>query len=246
MSSGFGHPDGHPSGAKVRVLIVDHSELVRRGIRSLLGEVQAITVVGVASSMSEALDLVRTRRPNVVLLDAGLTADSSFAATSAIVNDPTSNARVIMLSNSPDVEHALGAFAAGVSGYVSRDLCLDEMLAAIDRARRGETSVDPILGARLLLAVSRGPVWPANRPEPLTARESDVIRLLAEGKTNKEIAGGLALALGTVKVHVERIFAKLGASTRSEAAVRAIEFGLVDPPGTLAGRPDSLRESLDS
>ncbi len=244
MSPRSGQPSGTSKKVRVRVLVVDHSDVVRRGIRSLLSEVDTVAVVGDTASASEALDLVRTTRPQLVLLDAGLSAHSAFALSRAIASDPLPHALVVMLSSVEDVEQALEAFAAGVSGYIARDACIEELLAAIDRTLRGETSVDPILGARLLQAVSRGPAALVDRPAPLTTRESDVIRLLAVGKTNKEIASGLTMALGTVKVHIERIFGKLGTSTRSETAVRAIELGLVEPPGRTLDHRETVQEPL--
>lgn len=215
----------------IRVLIVDHSDLVRSGIRAVLGNEATVNVIGEVADAAAAVDAAARDRPDVVLMDGGLPARGGYVATATIRRACPATA-IVMLSSLEDASHALDAFASGAQGYLSRDVNQSDLVAAIQRAAAGETSVDPVLGARLLRALAaRSPA--ANLPEALTRRELDVLRLLASGRSNKEIAGSLVVAVGTVKVHIERILGKLGASNRSEAAIRAIELGIVEPAGEI-------------
>jgi DNA-binding NarL/FixJ family response regulator len=244
-----GRPDGLATASLVRVLIVDHSDLVRYGIRAILADLPRIDVVGQVATAADAIQAVIDLRPDVVLMDSGLPDQGGYTATTEIVARAGALA-IVMLSSFDDAEHALQAFACGANAYISKNTTQAELLATILRTVAGETSVDPILGAKLLQALARSAGAPliTSQPDALTPRELDVLRLLACGRTNKEIAAGLVVAVGTVKVHVERIFGKLGTSTRSEAAVRAIELGIVEPAGdVVAGsRWDVNRESLRS
>lgn len=244
---GSGRPDGRATASSVRVLIIDHSDLVRYGLRAVLADLPQVSVVGQVATAADAIRAVTELRPDVVLMDAGLPDQGGYTATTRIAAGTNAPA-IVMLSSFDDAEHALRAFACGANAYISTDTTQAELLATILRTVRGETSVDPILGAKLLQALARSAAAPSitSQPDALTPRELDVLRLLACGRTNKEIAAGLVIAVGTVKVHVERIFGKLGTSTRSEAAVRAIELGVVEPRGdVVAGsRWDVHRESL--
>ncbi|GAC1666448.1 MAG: response regulator transcription factor [Candidatus Limnocylindrales bacterium] len=214
----------------IRVLVVDHSDVVRRGLREILAEEPSLEVVGTLASGAEAVAACRSLDPDVLIMDAALPDRGGYEASRRIRAE-SSRPAIVMLSSFDDASHALDAFASGANGYLSKDVSRADLVATIHRAATGETSVDPILGARLLQALA-GPSSPtANTPDCLTPRELDVLRLLACGQTNKEIANRLILAVGTVKVHVERIFGKLGTTNRSEAAVRAIELGIVDPSG---------------
>jgi DNA-binding NarL/FixJ family response regulator len=211
-----------------QVLIVDHSELVRVGMKAVLSDLPSLDVVGAVATAEEALRAARELQPRVVLVDAELPDEGTYKVVRAIRQSggPVS---VVVISSAPEAQRALIAFESGASGYLSKDVTRDALFDAIRRAASGEVSVDPVLGAHLLqaLAASGSTVMPG--PDALTARELDVLRLLASGRTNKEIASQLIVALGTVKVHVERILSKLGSTNRSEAAVRAIELGLVKP-----------------
>lgn len=229
------YPPPAPAGAgqagvpAIRVLIVDHSDLVRNGIRAVLVNQPTVTVIGEVADAAEAVAAAARDRPDVVLMDGGLPARGGYVATAIIRRECPATA-IIMLSSLEDASHALDAFASGAQGYLSRDVNQSDLVAAIHRAAAGETSVDPVLGARLLRELAASS--PATSlPEALTRRELDVLRLLASGRSNKEIASSLVVAVGTVKVHIERILGKLGASNRSEAAIRAIELGIVEPAG---------------
>lgn len=237
-ASAGGGQAGEPA---IRVLVVDHSDLVRSGIRAVLVDQPTVTVIGEVADAAEAVAAAARDRPDVVLMDGGLPARGGYEATAIIRRECPATA-IVMLSSLEDAGHALDAFARGAHGYLSRDVSQSELVAAIHRAAAGETSVDPVLGARLLQALAaRSPA--TSLPDGLTRRELDVLRLLASGRSNKEIASSLVVAVGTVKVHIERILGKLGASNRSEAAIRAIELGIVEPAGdVVAGsRWDAVR-----
>lgn len=220
---------GRSGAPPIRVLIVDHSDLVRHGIHAVLVNEPSVAVVGEVSSAAEAIAAASRHRPDVVLMDSALPDRGGYDATCVIRQECPATA-IVMLSSFEDASHALDAFASGANGYLSRDVSEAELVAAIHRAATGETSVEPVLGARLLQALAATPPS-TSLPDALTPRELDVLRLLATGRTNKEIANSLIVAVGTVKVHLERIFGKLGTSNRSEAAVRAIELGIVEPTG---------------
>lgn len=232
-SANSGRSDRSATGAQVRVLIVDHSDLVRQGIHSVLLGEPDLEVVGVATCAAQAVALGLALKPDVVLMDGHLPDGGGYEAIRRLAD----RTAVIVLSSFEDADHALEAFACGARGYLSRDSDRTELVAAIRRAAAGETSVDPVLGARLLRALATRTSAVPPRPDGLTPRELDVLQLLALGRTNKEIASGLVVSVGTVKVHVERIFGKLGTTTRSEAAVRAIRLGIVETESEAAQRP---------
>lgn len=243
--AGSWRPDeGIAASSPIRVLIADHSDFVRQGISSILADVPEVCVVGVAATAAEAIELSLALKPGVILMDGNLPDRGGYEATRRLAANCRTSA-VVMLSAFEDAEHALDAFACGAHGYLSKDVDRSELVAAIRRAAAGEISVDPVLGARLLQTLAAGASLVAARPDALTTRELDVLRLLAKGNTNKEIASGLVVAVGTVKVHVERIFGKLGTSTRSAAAVRAIQMGIVEPPeGPTGNHWDASHEPL--
>jgi DNA-binding NarL/FixJ family response regulator len=224
----------------VRVFIVDHSELVRVGIEAILADQPWIDVVGAAATAAGAHETLVSVRPNVVLVDADLPDDGARELLRSTHDRPTGSGghspAVVVVASSPQADRALDAFAMGACGYLAKDVSADALLDAIRRAAAGEVSVDPVLGAHLLQALAATGTAVLPSPDALTPRELEVLRLLATGRTNKEIASQLIVALGTVKIHVERILSKLGSTNRSEAAVRAIELGLVKPGREAPGR----------
>jgi DNA-binding NarL/FixJ family response regulator len=191
-----------------------------------------LEVVGEAGNGREALTLCDRLAPDLILMDVRMPELDGLAATAAVkAQCPRTSVVVVTMYEDPD--YLFRAVQAGAAGYVLKDATRREVLAVVRRVLQGEAVLDPALATRLLrrLATDLGPP-PAAGPAggPLTARERDVLRLLVEGQTNQEIAAALGLSRGTVKVHVGRIIAKLDASDRTQAAVRAVRLGLVDAP----------------
>jgi two-component system, NarL family, nitrate/nitrite response regulator NarL len=220
---GGGDVSPDPGRASVRVYLVSATRLYREGLCDALSS--RYEVVGAAASPDTALADIVASRPDVVLMDGD--APDSAAAVAAVVSAvPT--ARVVALAM-PEVETRLVALAeAGIAGYVSRDGSLQDLVAVVDSVFRGEMLCSPRMAATLLRRVKT--LATERRPElsrgHLTERQSEIVALLAEGLTNKEIASQLHIELPTVKNHLHSIFARLDVSRRSEAAAVAREQGL--------------------
>ena len=219
-----------------RLLIVDDHAMVRSGLRYMLSKEPDLNVVGEAADGREALDLCRGLRPDLVLMDVNLPDTDGLTVTQALKREyPDMRVVVVTVHENPD--YLLRALEVGASGYILKDAPRSEVLAAVRRTLGGGTPLDPELAARLLHQMASKD---ANRPpksggrpdkpldEPLTAREVEVLQLLAQGRTNPQIAQDLLFSVHTVKVHVRRILAKLGVSDRTQAAVRATELGLFE------------------
>ena len=212
-----------------RLVIADDHELARSGLRSMLAGEPDLEVVGEAATGREALAACSRLRPDLVLMDVRMPELDGLAATEA-VKEACPGTSVVIVTLFEDPDYLLRAVRAGAAGYVLKDATRRELLAAVRRVLGGESILDPALAAQLLHRLAH-----EGRPEravggsvePLTGRELEVLRLLAQGLTNPEIGGRLGVSRGTVKVHVERIIAKLGASDRTQAAVRAAELGLL-------------------
>ena len=221
-----------------RVLIADDHALLRMAIGSKLGSEEDLKVVGEAADGQEALDLCRKLRPDLVLMDVSMPAMDGVAATRAIKAEfPTTG--VLMLTAHADENLLLEAVRAGAAGYVLKTARPHDLLAAVRGTLAGESPVDQELVMKLVrrLADEDGPrakppsssKGPQGAPDlSLTLRELEVLRLLAEGKTNRQISEDLYLSLSTVKRHLERIISKLGVSDRTQAAVRALELGFIE------------------
>jgi DNA-binding NarL/FixJ family response regulator len=212
-----------------RLIIVDDHPIVRAGLRSLLERERGLAVVGEAANGREALALCRRLQPDLALIDVRMPELDGLAATRAIKQEcPRICVIIVTVYEKPD--YLYEAIKAGAAGYLLKDAPETELLTGIRRVLRGESLLRPthereILG-RWARETERGEQPFAER---LTRREHDVMRLLAQGLTNREIAAELVVSPGTIKVHVEHIIAKLGVSDRTQAAVRAIERGLVTP-----------------
>lgn len=205
----------------VRVVIADDHELARAGLRSMLAGEPDLEVIGEVSTGREALELCRRTRPDLLLIDVRMPELDGIETTRAVrAACPATAVVVVTIYENPDyLRHAM---KAGAVAYVLKDATRQQVIGAIRRVLSGETLLTPDLARRAL-----------DRPrqvDRLTPREHDVLRLLATGQTNREIARHLGLSVGTVKIHVEHIIAKLGAADRTAAAVRAIELGLLAPP----------------
>lgn len=214
-----------------RVVIADDHELVRAGLRGTLEAERDLVVVGEAADGAEAVELCHREQPDVVLMDVRMPGTDGLEATRAIKRElPGTSVLVVTMQENSD--YLYEAMRAGVAGYVLKDASRQELVGAVRRALSGEPLLDPRLASRLLKRLaseSQGPTTPAI--EALTRRELDVLRQVAQGLTNREIAERLLLSPATVKVHVEHIIAKLGVSDRTQAAVRAVELGLLHGDG---------------
>jgi NarL family two-component system response regulator LiaR len=217
----------------IRVLIVDDHEIVRKGIRALLATKRDIQVVGEARDGAEALTQAQTLRPDVILMDLMMPKMNGIQATLEITAVQP-EARVLVLTSFAADEQVFPAIKAGALGYLLKDLGPQELVQAIRQVFRGEPSLDPSVARKVLYELSTPPQKPLT-PDPLTAREMEILRLVAQGKSNKEIAGELVIAEETVHTHVSNILNKLHLASRTQAALYALKEGYAsveDIPGT--------------
>ncbi len=211
----------------IRVLIADDHSVVRKGLRMFLGRDPEIVLVGEAADGQEAVALARQRRPDVVLMDLLMPGMDGIAAT-AIIRRELPETEVIALTSVLESDSVVGAIKAGAIGYLLKDTQAAELRKAIKAAAAGQVQLSPQASAYLVQQVR----LPETRPtETLTAREMEVLRLLADGQSNKEIARTLQIAEDTAKTHVRHVLAKLGVQSRTQAVLCAIRLGLV-PAGT--------------
>lgn len=208
----------------IRVLIVDDHKMVRQGLKMFLSLDQTLDVVGEAADGHEALQEVERLRPDVVLMDLIMPEMDGISATQAI-REQAPDTQVIALTSALQDEKILGAIRAGAVGYLLKDTEADELVRAIHLAASGQVQLSPKVAERLVREV-RSP----ESPETLTEREIEVLRLISRGLSNRQIAGELTLSEKTVKTHVSNILAKLDLLSRTQAALYAIQIGLVSPP----------------
>jgi DNA-binding NarL/FixJ family response regulator len=213
----------------LRVLVAEDQALVRAGLVTILGTDPGLEVVAEAADGARAVELARRTRPDVALVDVRMPVLDGIAATARIVADAP-GARVLVLTTFGDDAVVVDALRAGASGFLLKDTRPEDLLAAVHAVAAGEARLDPAVTAAVVAQVRRRParlVDPAVL-DRLTDRERDVLRLLARGLSNAEIAGELVVAPGTVKTHVASLLAKLGVRDRVQAVVVAYESGLVD------------------
>lgn len=210
----------------IRILIADDHSVVRQGLRMFLGLDQELDVVGEATNGAEAIDLTRQLQPDVVLMDLLMPVVDGIAATSTIRREMP-DTEVLALTSVLEDEKVIGAIRAGAIGYLLKDTEADELRNAIKAAAAGQVQLSPKAAARLMREVNA-----PNSPEMLTERETEVLRLLALGQANKEIARTLNIGEKTVKTHVSNILGKLGVQSRTQAALHAVRIGLVSADHT--------------
>ncbi|HEX6386958.1 MAG TPA: response regulator transcription factor [Anaerolineae bacterium] len=212
----------------LRILLVDDHEVVRLGLKSLLERHPGFEVVAEAAAEHEAVQKALEHKPDVVLMDIRLAGGSGVEACRKIV-DQLPNTRVIMLTSYAEDEMLFAAIRAGASGYVLKQVGSTDIIQAIEAAAQGEATLDPSLTQRIFAEVRRSiQKDEAATFSELTAQEMQVLALIAEGKTNREIAGTLFLSEGTIRNYVSNILSKLGVSNRAEAAAYAIRHNLKD------------------
>ncbi|CAN5152263.1 response regulator transcription factor [soil metagenome] len=213
----------------IRILIADDHAVVRQGLAMFLGLDAELEVIGQAENGAEALKMAHELKPDVVLMDLLMPVMDGITAIAAIRRELPETEVVAVTSVLEDAS-VVGAVRAGAIGYLLKDTKADELCRAIKAAAAGQVQLSPQAAARLMREV-RAP----ESPETLTERETDVLRLLARGKANKEVAHALSIGEKTVKTHVSNILAKLGVQSRTQAALHAVRIGLV-PAEELAER----------
>ncbi len=204
-----------------RILIADDHSVVRQGLKMFLALDPELEVVGEASDGAEAVRLARDLNPDVVLMDLLMPVMDGITATQTIRKE-LPDVEIIALTSVLEDASVVSAIRAGAIGYLLKNTQADELRRAIRAAADGQVQLSPEAAARLMREV-RAP----ESPEALTERETDVLRLLAEGKANKEIAHSLQIGEKTVKTHVSNILAKLGVQSRTQAALYAVKIGLL-------------------
>lgn len=214
----------------IRVLLVDDHTLFRSGIKALLQRYPEFEVVGEASDGVEGIKRVTALLPDVVLMDLNMPGLSGLEAVQLITQD-TPQVNVVMLTVSEDAEDLADALRAGARGYLLKNIDAEFLVQAIKRAANGEPVMAESMTAKLMQqfrSISSYPA-PLQEKDKLTPREREILLLLARGDSNKEIARQLSVAESTVKIHVQNILKKLNLTSRVQAAVYAVEHGMVHP-----------------
>lgn len=204
-----------------KILIVDDHEVVRQGLKMFLSFEDDLEIVGEATNGEEALEKIETRCPDVVLMDLVMPVMSGIEAI-PIIRQKYPDVEVIALTSVLDNGSVVRAVRAGAIGYLLKDTNSDELVRSIRAAANGQVQLSPQAAAMLMQEV-RAP----ESPEKLTERETDVLRLIAEGKSNREIADELVLGEKTIKTHVSSVLSKLSLNSRTQAALYAVRIGLV-------------------
>lgn len=215
----------------IRILLVDDQALFREGLRTLLSVWPDLEVVGEANNGQEALDLAPKIRPDVVLMDLRMPVLDGVAATRRLLAH-TPQVKVIVLTTFDDDDHVFDGLRAGAVGYLLKDVPSEKLVEAIRAAAAGQSFLQPSVAVKVVAEFARLTAvtpLPATQPlvEPLSERELEILALVAHGLSNKEIAGDLYIAEGTVKNHVTNILSKLGVRDRTQAALKAKELGLI-------------------
>lgn len=212
----------------IRVFLVDDQTLVRQGVRSLLELSDAVTVIGESADGEQALQAIPLAKPDVVLLDMRMPIKSGLDVLNGLAHrnalPPT-----IILTTFDDDQLVIAGLKAGARGYLLKDVSLDQLVHAIKTVAAGGSLVKPAVTERLMQGLSQLETKFASldQPDPLTDRETEILRLMASGFSNKEVARSLDVAEGTVKNHVSNILSKLGVRDRTRAVLKALELGLV-------------------
>jgi DNA-binding NarL/FixJ family response regulator len=228
-----------PAATQLRVVVADDQAAVREGLATLLDLMPDLTVVGTAADGEQAVALAGERHPDVILMDLHMPKLDGVAATRRVTTEHP-DVRVVVLTTYSDDASIIGALRAGALGYLTKDAGRAEISRALHAAAAGQSVLDAEVRSRLLAAALREPAGSAGSPPPepagpsaarrlpanLTSREGDVLRLIAAGLSNGQIARRLVISEATVKTHVNHIFAKTGARDRAQAVQFAFEHGL--------------------
>ncbi|MBO3741910.1 response regulator transcription factor [Actinoplanes flavus] len=218
----------------VRVVLADDQPLIRSGLRVLIDDTEDLRVVAEAATGAEAVRLVREQEPDVVVMDIRMPVMDGIEATRHITAGD-GPARVLMLTTFDDDEYVYAALRAGASGFLVKDMALDDILGAIRVVAAGDALIAPSVTRRLIEHFAAGAPVPAPPPvraradDTITEREREVLTLVGRGRSNAEIAGDLHISPATAKAHVARLFTKLDARDRVHLVIIAYEMGLVAP-----------------
>ena len=216
--------------APIRVMIADDQEIVRAAFSALLDTREDITVVGTARDGGDAIEVARANRPDVVLMDVRMPVMNGIEATRIITTTIDPGPRVIVLTTFDLDEYVYDALSAGASGFLLKDVTAETLFEAVRVVAAGDALLTPNLTRRVIDEFVRiRPRVRSDRANALTAREIDVLRLIAAGRSNAEIGAELYVSSETVKTHVSRILAKLDARDRTQAVIAAYESGIVSP-----------------
>ena len=216
---------------RVRVLIVDDDDLMRAGLRGVLSSDEGIELVGEASDGREASYRVRVTRPDVVLMDVRMPDLDGISATRELL-DAFPDVKVVILTTFEQDDYIFGALSAGASGFLLKRTRPEELIAAIHTIAAGDSLLSPSVTSRVIERMAGQPPPDAARDprlDELTPRETEVLKLVARGLSNAEIAGELVIEESTVKTHFKRVLAKLGVRDRVQAVILAYEAGLAGP-----------------
>jgi DNA-binding NarL/FixJ family response regulator len=209
----------------VRVLVADDQTVVREGLVLLLGLLPGVEVAGTAADGEQAVRLAAAELPDVVLMDLRMPRMDGVEATRRIrASHP--GVQVVVLTTYSDDESVFAALRAGARGYLTKDTDPETLARAIATVSGGQAHFDPEVQRRLAEEVARRPHRPSDLPDGLTAREGEVLRLIAAGRSNAEIAAELFISAGTVKTHINNLFAKAGLRDRAQAVTYAYRHGL--------------------
>jgi DNA-binding NarL/FixJ family response regulator len=214
----------------ISILIADDQRLVRAGFRVILGSEPDMTVVGEAGDGNEAIELAKHLAPTVVLMDIRMPNLDGLAAAREVL--ATTDCRVLMLTTFDSDEYVYSALRAGASGFLLKDAPAEQLIGAVRSVAAGDALIDPAITRRLIhqfVDATRPKTAEPDQVSTLTPRELDVLRLVAQGKSNAEIAADLVVEESTVKTHVARILMKLGLRDRVQAVVLAYESGFITP-----------------
>ncbi|MFE7121524.1 response regulator [Streptomyces sp. NPDC057654] len=240
-ATGGGVTEDGRSRPAARVVVADDQTVVREGIVMLLGLLPGIEVVGSAGDGEEALRLVAERAPDVVLMDLRMPRCDGVEATRRIRAEHPAT-QVVVLTTYADDDSLFPALQAGARGYLTKDADGDEIVRAVAHVMSGEAGLSPQIQRRLLErltapapAPEAAPATPHELPDGLTAREAEVLALVADGLSNSEIADALHVSAATVKTHINNLFAKTGVRDRAQAVRYAYRHGIAKPPGTPGG-----------
>jgi DNA-binding NarL/FixJ family response regulator len=211
----------------IRLLLVDDQDLIRRGMRALLKSDADLQVVGEAANGQEAIALVETLQPDVVLMDVRMPVMDGVAATQAICQQFLTT-KVLVLTTFDDQEYVSQALRNGASGYLLKDTPFEDLTQAIRLVQKGYTQIAPGLASKAMAQTPTPATLPPSDLPELTAREQEILRLIAQGASNREIAQELYIAEKTVRNHVTSILSRLGLRDRTQAAIAALQKR---PPG---------------
>ncbi|MCK4778490.1 MAG: response regulator transcription factor [Actinomycetia bacterium] len=215
----------------IRVLIVDDHQLFRHGMLKMLESFKDVEVVGEAESGEEAISRAEEIFPDVIIMDLGLPGKIDGIEATHKIKRLYPKVEIVALTMYQDEKHILMAIKAGASGYVVKDAKIEEVVEAVRRAKRGESLLDPVVSRKILnefTSMKTNLERDKIGFDDLTSREHQILKIIAEGKANKEIAYELNVSEKTIKNHITNIFRKMQVNARTEAAVKAIKLGLID------------------